>query len=172
MLNGNFATAVEVCLAQGRVADALILAASGGEELWAATRDQYLASNKSAFMSRLSAVVHQDFDRYVAESSLPAWKETLALIHTYASAEALQGLCNLLGERLEAEAGDASAAVLCYMCAANTVKAVELWHARYSEQSAGAAGGGGARCSSCSRRRSCCRRRRRSRTATRSSPSS
>jgi len=133
VLNGNFETAVEVCLSQGRVADALVLAAAGGRELWAATRDKYLSSNSSAFLSRLSAITHQNFGSYVAQSALEAWKETLGLVNTYASAEELPALCDQLGARLEQEASDAAAATLCYMCAANTAKAVELWRARYEE---------------------------------------
>ena len=34
LLNGNFETAVSCCLEAGRVGDALVLAASGGPELW------------------------------------------------------------------------------------------------------------------------------------------
>jgi len=63
MLNGNFDTAVACCLEAGRVADALVLAASGGPELWTQTRDAYLSSSASPFMATLSAVVHQDFGR-------------------------------------------------------------------------------------------------------------
>ena len=53
-------------------------------------------------------------------------QETLGLVNTYSSAEELGGLCNQLGERLEAERGDAAAATLCYMCAANIAKVTEL----------------------------------------------
>ena len=55
MLNGNFATAVEVCLAQGRVADALILAASGGEELWAATHAKYAKAGLGAIIGAMNS---------------------------------------------------------------------------------------------------------------------
>ena len=82
MLNGNFKAAVDCCLKAGRVADALVLAASGGPELWTSTRDAYLSSSASPFMSTLTAVVHQDFAKYVAESDLALWKESLALLNT------------------------------------------------------------------------------------------
>mmetsp|Transcript_15311 Transcript_15311/g.41928 ORF Transcript_15311/g.41928 Transcript_15311/m.41928 type:complete len:619 (-) Transcript_15311:306-2162(-) len=141
VLNGNFESAVEACLSQGRVADALVLAAASGRELWSSTRDKYLASNKSPFMARLSAIVHQDFGNYVAQSSLVSWKETLGLVNTYASAEELPALCDQLAARLETEVGDRSAATLCYMCAANTAKTVELWRMRYEEAIATLSGG-------------------------------
>ena len=124
MLNGNFDQAVACCLEAGRVADALVLAASGGPELWTQTRDAYLSSSSTPFMATLSAVVHQDFSKYVAESDLSMWKETLALLNTYAAPEELSTLCNQLGERLES---DPAAATLCYMCAANIPKTCALW---------------------------------------------
>lgn len=141
VLNGNFESAVEACLAQGRVADALVLASASGRDLWATTRDKYLASNQSPFMSRLSAIVHQDFGKYVAESSLASWKETLGLVNTYASAEELPVLCDQLATRLEGEAADRAAATLCFMCAANTTKTVELWRMRFDEALQAAPGG-------------------------------
>jgi len=63
---------------------------------------------------------------YVAESDLASWKETLALLNTYAAPEELSALCNQLGDRLSAEP---AAATLCYMCAANLQKATALWEA-------------------------------------------
>ena len=60
VLNGNFEAAVERCMRSGRYADGLVLAASGGPELWTATRDEYLQSSRTPFMQTLSAIVHQD----------------------------------------------------------------------------------------------------------------
>ena len=90
-----------------------LTAASGGPELWTSTRDRYLQSAATPFMSTLAAVVHQDFAAYVASSDLANWKETLALLNTYAAPEELSTLCNQLGERLSDEP---AAATLCYIC--------------------------------------------------------
>ena len=125
------------CVRNGRIADALVLAASGGPELWTATRDAYLASATTPLMRKMAAVVHQDFGKYVGESDLAAWKETLTLINTYSAAEELSGLCDQLGARLEAETGDASSATLCFMCAANIAKVTELWAAYHCPQNGG-----------------------------------
>jgi protein transport protein SEC31 len=132
MLNGNFGGAVECCLQAGRVADALVLAASGGPELWTATRDRFLQSSSTPFGRTLAAVVHQDFNRYVEEADLAQWKETLALLNTYASPDELSTLCNQLGDRLEA---NPAAATLCYMCAANIERTVKLWEMYYNAPS-------------------------------------
>ena len=134
ILKGNFDEAVACCLEFGRVADALVLAASGGPELWTQTRDMYLASTKSPFISTLSAVVHQDFAKYVMESDLARWKETLGLLNTYATPEELSSLCNMLGERLE---DDPPASTLCYMCAANVAQATTLWESYHAPSTEG-----------------------------------
>ena len=127
MLGGNLEAAVACCLRAGRMADALVLAASGGPELWTATRDKYLQTAQTPFMRMLGAVVHEDFAGYVGASSLATWRETLALLNTYAGPTELSPLCNQLGDRLHAERGDSAAATLCYMCAANIAKVTELW---------------------------------------------
>lgn len=59
MLQGHFEAAANFCMRAGRVSDALVLAASGGPELWKAIRDEYLLSCSSPFMKTLNAVVHQ-----------------------------------------------------------------------------------------------------------------
>ena len=129
MLNGNFFVAVQCCLEAGRVADALVLAASGGPELWTQTRDRYLASISTPFMNTLSAVVHHDFEKFVTDSDLANWKETLALVNTYGGSDELSRLCNQLGEQLVA---NPSAAILCHMCAANIPAVTALWEVYYS----------------------------------------
>lgn len=66
ILTGDIETAVDACMRNGRVADALVLAASGGPELWTVTRDRYLDSAATPLMRKMTAVVHQDFVRYVS----------------------------------------------------------------------------------------------------------
>ena len=51
-----------------------VLAASGGPDLWTATRDKYLELAASPFSRTLQSIVHQDFATYVARSDLGAWK--------------------------------------------------------------------------------------------------
>jgi len=118
LLHGNFEQAVARCLSLGRVADALVLAAAGGQDLWVATRDTYLWSKGGVF-AQVRAITHGDWGAYVAQSALGAWKETLGLLATYASVGELRALSGQLGARLEAS--DAAAATLCHMCAADAV---------------------------------------------------
>ena len=77
LIVGDSATAVEKCIAGGRMADALILAASGGPELFMATRARYLATHCEPFMKVFSQVKDQQLDEVVAAAELSQWQETL-----------------------------------------------------------------------------------------------
>jgi len=119
------------------MADALVLAAAGGQDLWVATRDTYLSSKGGVF-AQVRAITHGDWGAYVAQSALGAWKETLGLLATYASVGELRALSGQLGARLEAS--DAAAATLCHMCAADVAKVVGHWRASYVAAEAAATG--------------------------------
>eukprot|EP00913_Durusdinium_trenchii_P034919 g32665.t1 len=67
-----------------------------------------------------------DFSKLVASSNLAHWMETLAIIATYSNRE-YQALCEQLAERLEKEKFDIRSAVICYICAKNFPKTVNIW---------------------------------------------
>jgi len=127
LVRGSFEAAVDLCIEHGHMAEALALAASGGPELWAKARDRLLASHPAPFMRVLGAVVHQSFGQLVDESSLAHWRETLAILNTYAGDEELAPLCNRLALRLQSEEGDKATAMLCFMCAGNVAATTRLW---------------------------------------------
>lgn len=47
LLTGNFESAVDLCLHDNRMADAIILAIAGGQELLARTQKKYFAKSQS-----------------------------------------------------------------------------------------------------------------------------
>ena len=47
LLTGNFESAVDLCLHDNRMADAIILAIAGGHELLARTQKKYFAKSQS-----------------------------------------------------------------------------------------------------------------------------
>lgn len=47
LLTGNFESAVDLCLHDNRMADAIILAIAGGQELLAQTQKKYFAKSQS-----------------------------------------------------------------------------------------------------------------------------
>ena len=129
LLIGNFDAAVEGCFARGHLADALMLAASGGAELWEKTRARYFAleAKSRPYLNIVSAIINSKLGDLVAQSNLKDWKETLAILSTYGKSEEFSGLCEQLGARLEAEALNAKSASLCYLCAINVPKTVGIW---------------------------------------------
>ena len=78
------------------------------------------------YLSR-HAVIKSELMEYVTSSDLASWKETLALLGTYGKSEEFPALCEALGERLFVEVGDSESATLCYMCAVNVHRTIDLW---------------------------------------------
>ncbi|VAH42953.1 unnamed protein product [Triticum turgidum subsp. durum] len=133
---GDYKGAVNQCLAANRMADALVIAHAGGSALWESTRNQYLKNSISPYLKVVSAMVGNDLMSFVSTWPLNAWKETLALLCTFAGKEEWNVLCDTLASRL-LTAGDMLAATLCYICAGNIDKAVEIWSRNLSSEDGG-----------------------------------
>ncbi|GER45356.1 transport protein SEC31 [Striga asiatica] len=123
---GDYKGAVAQCILANRLADALVIAHVGGGSLWDNTRDHYLKTCSSPYLKVVSAMVNNDLMSIANTRPLKSWKETLALFCTFAQSEQWAQLCDTLGARLMV-AGDATAATLCYICAGNIDKTVEIW---------------------------------------------
>ncbi|KAG8435124.1 hypothetical protein GDO86_013176 [Hymenochirus boettgeri] len=129
LLLGNFEAAVDLCLKDGRFADAIILANAGGEDLLRETQQWYFAHQKNKISSLLSSVVHHKWRDIVVNCNLQSWKEALALLLTYSKPEEYAELCDVLGSRLETECEGklSSQACLCYISSGNVDRLVEYW---------------------------------------------
>ncbi|KAK6240177.1 hypothetical protein QUC31_005646 [Theobroma cacao] len=123
---GDYKGAVAQCIAANKMADALVIAHVGGASLWESTRDQYLKMSRSPYLKVVSAMVNNDLMSLVNTRPLKFWKETLALLCTFAQREEWTVLCDTLASKLMA-AGNTLAATLCYICAGNIDKTVEIW---------------------------------------------
>ncbi|PSS26483.1 Protein transport protein SEC31 B like [Actinidia chinensis var. chinensis] len=123
---GDYKGAVAHCISANKMADALVIAHVGGVSLWESTRDQYLKMTCSPYLKVVSAMVHNDLMSLVNTRPLKSWKETLALLCTFAQGEEWTLLSDTLAFRLMA-AGNTLAATLCYICAGNIDKTVEIW---------------------------------------------
>ncbi|KAF1795304.1 Ancestral coatomer element 1, Sec16/Sec31 [Phytophthora cactorum] len=126
LLVGNFEVAVNCCLAYNQLADALLLASCGGPELWEKTQRAFFAHQQRPVMRVVSAIIKNELTELVEISDLAEWRETLAILSTYAKSEEFPSLCDKLATRLEA-AGDLHSATLCFMCAVNVEKTVNAW---------------------------------------------
>uniref|UniRef100_A0A8C2ZIL4 SEC31 homolog B, COPII coat complex component n=1 Tax=Cyclopterus lumpus TaxID=8103 RepID=A0A8C2ZIL4_CYCLU len=129
LLVGNFEGAVDLCLNDGRYAEAILLSISGGEELLKKTQQKYLSSQKNSISMLISSVVTQNWRDIVQSCELDNWKEALAALLTYAHPEDFARLCDTLGGRLEHERTEKRClqACLCYICSGNIEKLVECW---------------------------------------------
>ncbi|XP_075400243.1 protein transport protein Sec31A isoform X14 [Tenrec ecaudatus] len=129
LLTGNFESAVDLCLHDNRMADAIILAIAGGPELLARTQKKYFAKSQSKITRLITAVVMKNWKEIVESCDLKNWREALAAVLTYAKPDEFSALCDHLGTRLENE-GDSllkTQACLCYICAGNVEKLVACW---------------------------------------------
>ncbi|KAE8284134.1 Protein transport protein Sec31A SEC31-like protein 1 SEC31-related protein A [Larimichthys crocea] len=129
LLVGNFEGAVDLCLNDGRYAEAILLSISGGEELLKKTQQKYLSRQKNSISMLISSVVTQNWRDIVQSCELDNWKEALAALLTYAHPEDFARLCDTLGGRLEHEKTEKRClqACLCYICSGNIEKLVECW---------------------------------------------
>ncbi|KAJ6657468.1 hypothetical protein lerEdw1_002403 [Lerista edwardsae] len=129
LLTGNFESAVDLCLHDNRMADAIILAIAGGQELLSRTQKKYFARTRGKITRLITAVVTKNWKEIVQSCDLQNWREALAAVLTYARPDEFAALCGLLGTRLESE-GDTllqTQACLCYICAGNVEKLVACW---------------------------------------------
>ncbi|KAK9036031.1 hypothetical protein V6N11_078052 [Hibiscus sabdariffa] len=103
---GDYKGAVEQCIAaKKKMADALVIDHVGGVSLWESTRNQYLKMNRSPYLKVVSAMVNNDLMNLV--NARPLERNT--------------------GTPLYMAAGETLAATLCYICAGNIDKTVEIW---------------------------------------------
>nr|XP_009512612.1 PREDICTED: protein transport protein Sec31A isoform X4 [Phalacrocorax carbo] len=129
LLTGNFESAVDLCLHDNRMADAIILAIAGGQELLSRTQEKYFAKMQSKITRLITAVVMKNWKEIVRSCDLQNWREALAAVLTYARPDEFAALCDLLGNRLESEGNTLlqTQACLCYICAGNVEKLIACW---------------------------------------------
>ncbi|KAF1793506.1 WD40 repeat, conserved site [Phytophthora cactorum] len=87
----------------------------------AKTQRAFFAHQQRPVMRVVSAIIKNELTELVEISDLAEWRETLAILSTYAKSEEFPSLCDKLATRLEA-AGDLHSATLCFMCAVNVEK--------------------------------------------------
>ncbi|KAJ3138152.1 protein transport protein S31 [Physocladia obscura] len=155
---GNFETAVRICFGANRLADALMFAVCGGQELLSFAQQEYFKRTRAEkpYIRVLHNVVQGDLFDIVDNAQIDGpeadWKDLLALICTYGKTEDLPALFSTLGKRLELVAlGPPSsiglkttdwkskdekkfAAVLCYLVAGDLSKVLHIWAQREAEE--------------------------------------
>ncbi|KAF9325461.1 protein transport protein S31, partial [Linnemannia elongata] len=137
---GDFDSAVNVCLHDGRLSDALVLAICGGPELLERTQKAYFERRAAStpYIRLLQSVVTGDLEDVVRNADLVDWQEIVVILCTFARPDDFGKLCESLGNRLEeqwitkAQAGEPADeircnTVLCYLAAGNLERVVSIW---------------------------------------------
>ncbi|CAN6902684.1 unnamed protein product [Brassica oleracea] len=136
LIVGDYKEAVAHCLSANKMADALVIAHVGGTTLWESTLDKYLKMSNAPYMKVVSAMVNNDLMSLVHTRPAKLWKETLALICTFAEGDEWTSLCDALASHL-LSSGFTLAATLCYICAGNVDKTVDIWLRGLEKDNAG-----------------------------------
>jgi len=149
---GDFASAVNLCLASERFADALILAVRGGPELLQSTQTAYFARRTTSlpFLRVFQSIVTEDLVDIVQNADLSEWKVIFVVLCTFARDSDFGNLAEQLGQRLQFKwqmlAGSDSPeakesaktarqdATLCYIAARKLEKVVGIWVEEMGEE--------------------------------------
>ncbi|SCL97888.1 protein transport protein SEC31, putative [Plasmodium chabaudi chabaudi] len=136
LLVGNIEAAVELCLYQNRMADALLLSSFGGENLWHKTKNIYIKKQNDSFLRNINYVLDDKLEHLVKTIDLSSWDEALSILCTYAiNNPNFNNLCEILAKRLQNEKFDVRSASICYLCASNFPETVEIWDSMPSSKS-------------------------------------
>ncbi|KAJ6544727.1 hypothetical protein B0H10DRAFT_2244135, partial [Mycena sp. CBHHK59/15] len=151
---GDFESAVSLCLASSRFADAILLAVRGGATLLRRTQDAYFAHTLSQQGGNggsgrvLQAVVNADLGDVVKNADVKEWREVFVVLCTFAGREKgeFEGLVEELAGRLESqgrhvkeEGDDADGkewrknATLAYLAAGKLERLVGIWGEEMAE---------------------------------------
>ena len=138
LLISDFEAAVECCVRVGRMADALVIAACGGDKLFKDTQRIFFRQNKDrTYLAVAEALVNRDLANFVERVELAYWREALVLICSHSSGDENRSLAALLGERLE-KAHQTAASTLCFLCAGAVDNVTSSWLNTMKTQSSAA----------------------------------
>ena len=139
LLLGNFERAMELCLAEDRLSDAFMIATCGGSTCIEKAQKAYFKKQSSGprYLRLLASVVGKNLWDIVYNADLQNWREVMASLCTYATAEEFPDLCEALGDRLEDQSKHDSSdhvwkenASFCYIAGSKLEKVVGVWIAK------------------------------------------
>ncbi|RYO93442.1 hypothetical protein DL766_009556 [Monosporascus sp. MC13-8B] len=134
LIMGNFEKATEICLKEGLMADAFVIANSGGKELVDRVRSAYLSQKTGMpnYLRLLGSVIVKNLWDVVYNADLADWKETMVTLCTFADPAEFPDLCEALGDRVF-ESGSRKDASFCYLVGSKLEKVVDIWVAELEE---------------------------------------
>lgn len=128
LMLGQFEAAMNICLKEDRIADALIIANCGGKELFNKAQSTYLSRKGEMpnYLRLLNSVIGKNLWDVVYNADLANWKESMATLCTYADPNDFPDLCEALGDRI-LESGSAKDASFCYLVGSKLEKVTSIW---------------------------------------------
>ena len=133
LMLGQFDRALDVCLQEGRMSDAFMVAICGGNSCIQKAQEAYFAkqSGGPTYLRLLASIVGKNLWDVVHNADLANWKEVMATLCTFADEKEFPDLCDALGDRLEEQVQqqpearkDAS---FCYLAGSKLEKVVSIW---------------------------------------------
>ncbi|KAI2620216.1 hypothetical protein GGS26DRAFT_571567 [Hypomontagnella submonticulosa] len=128
LMLGQFEKATEICLKEGRMADAFMIANCGGKELVDKVQSAYLShkTGMPSYLRLLGSVIVKNLWDVVYNADLADWKETMVTLCTFADPNEFPDLCEALGDRIF-ESGSRKDASFCYLVGSKLEKVVDIW---------------------------------------------
>ena len=136
---GKFDKALDICLAEGRMSDAFMLAICGGEACIKKTQEAYFAKQGDGpnYLRLLASVVGKNLWDTVHNADLENWKGIMATLCTFADEKEFPDLCEALGDRLDAQTEHTAAArkdaAFCYLAGSKLEKVIDIWISELKE---------------------------------------
>ncbi|RDL40368.1 uncharacterized protein BP5553_00347 [Venustampulla echinocandica] len=128
LMLGQFEKAMTICLKEDRIADGLIIANCGGQELLEKAQSAYLSRKADGpnYLRLLSSVIGKNLWDIVYNADLSNWKESMATLCTYADPNEFPDLCEAFGDRI-LETGSLKDASFCYLVGSKLEKVISIW---------------------------------------------
>ena len=129
LMLGAFEDALDVCLKEDRLPDAFMIASCGGQRCIDKAQAAYFGKqdDRPNYVRLLASVVGKNLWDVVHNADLQNWKETMAILCTYADTEEFPDLCEALGDRLEESSDSRKNASFCYLAGSKLDKVVPIW---------------------------------------------
>ncbi|KRT79704.1 WD40 domain-containing protein, partial [Oryctes borbonicus] len=131
IIMGNIEIAVELCMKAKKYTEAIILARTGGDELFMRTQCRYLKETDNNLSPLITSLINSDWGNVVDNCNLKDWKEALVGILRHCNEMEYPSLCERLGNRLLQESINdpkwAQDAQLCYICSGSFDQLVNSW---------------------------------------------
>jgi len=139
LLLGERGWAARVALKAGRTTEALLIAESGGKELFDEIKAEYFALHKDNFVKEvIQAITKNDFESIIEQVTSQNqigeqscnWKEALAYVIAYEDSQKLKEVAKALGDQLLKARKDINSAIVCYILSNELDLVTDLWKKR------------------------------------------